>query len=146
MPPKYPRKCFFLNPIWGIPHHLKCSLSCHLHSLYKPLKNLPVLVLKARHLHYKWLCLLHWYIIGVPDWALGWLPVGWDWFWKMSLFKIALKVCVLVLVCAQLLENLFHCGGRLCTYYIGTAKAYINHSYLFITNDDIVVRVTCIYI
>ena len=22
--------------------------------------------------------------LGVPDYALGWLPLGWDWFWKLS--------------------------------------------------------------
>ena len=33
-----------------------------------------VLVLNARHLSVS--ALLHWYIIGVPIWALGWLPLG----------------------------------------------------------------------
>ena len=29
------------------------------------------------------------YYVGVPDWALGWLPLGWDRFWKISLFEFS---------------------------------------------------------
>ena len=57
-----------------------------------------------------WLCLLqkHDNITGVPEQALGWLPLGLGWLWKMNLlsFHVHQSLCLLltmlrdILVCA----------------------------------------------
>ena len=68
----------------------------------KGLLNPPVLVLKTRHLSGSAFCTAS---IGVPDFALGWLPLGWDLFWKISLLNfhasVIKTVCSLTVLLIQ---------------------------------------------